>query len=258
MQVVVLAGGFGTRLAEETGIRPKPMVDIGGMPILWHIMKGYAVHGLTDFVIALGYKGEQIKDFFLSYNLRTAASVLVETKTGSVVETTSGDDDWRVRLVETGLMSQTGGRVGRLRPWLADTGTFCLTYGDGVADVDMSALIEFHRSHGRLATVTAVRPASRFGGLVLKGDQVAEFEEKPQLGEGWVNGGFMVLEPGVLDVIDGDSTSLETDVLERLAAEGELMAHRHEGFWQSMDTLRETRLLRELWESDNAPWRTWT
>lgn len=256
MQVVVLAGGLGTRLSEETGIKPKPMVDIGGRPILWHIMKGYAVHGLRDFVIALGYKSEQIKEYFLDFNLHAAESLLIETATGTVCEALGAGEDWRVRLVETGLMTQTGGRVLRLRDWVKDS-RFALTYGDGVSDVNLRALLDFHDSHGKLATVTAVRPASRFGGLVLDGDSVGDFVEKPQLGEGWINGGFMVLEPGVLDRIEGDATSFESDVLEGLARDGELMAYRHEGFWQSMDTQRETRLLRELWDRREAPWRTW-
>lgn len=256
MQVVLLAGGFGTRLAEETEARPKPMVDIGGMPILWHIMKGYSAHGLSDFVIALGYKSEQIKDFFVSYNLRAAESLLVDTSNGSV-QNPVGAENWRVRLVETGLLSQTGGRVKRLGRWLSQDDAFCLTYGDGVADVDIQALLEFHKSHGRLATVTAVRPASRFGGLVLDGAEVADFVEKPQIGEGWINGGFMVLQREVLERIAGDDTSLEAHVLEGLAHDGQLMAFRHEGYWQSMDTLREARLLRELWASEVAPWKIW-
>ena len=256
MQVVVLAGGFGTRLAEETGVRPKPMVDIGGMPILWHIMKGYAAHGLSDFVVALGYKSEQIKDFFVSYNTRAADSLLIDTASGSVLARSGATDDWRVRLVETGLTSQTGGRVKRLSSWL-EGDSFCLTYGDGVSDIDIRSLLSFHRRHGRLATVTAVRPASRFGGLVLDGDEVADFDEKPQIGQGWINGGFMVLQREVLERIADDNSSFESDVLESLANDNQLMAYRHEGFWQSMDTLRETRLLRELWASGSAPWKVW-
>jgi glucose-1-phosphate cytidylyltransferase len=256
MQVVVLAGGLGTRLAEETGVRPKPMVDVGGMPILWHILKSYSAHGFDDFVIALGYKGDHIKDFFLGYNARTAPSLMVETASGSVEVGSGPIDDWRVRLVETGLLSQTGGRVKRVAPWLVGD-TFCLTYGDGVADVDLRELVAFHQQHGRLATVTAVRPASRFGGLVLDGNEVADFVEKPQIGEGWINGGFMVLQREVLDRIAEDGTSLESDVLEGLANDNQLMAYRHEGFWQSMDTLRETTLLRELWSSGKAPWKVW-
>lgn len=258
LRVAILAGGLGTRLSEETGVRPKPMVDVGGRPILWHIMKCYASFGVRDFVVALGYKGDSIKEFFMSYNHTAAQSLHIETRTGAVRDEAGAHDDWDVRLVETGLTTNTGGRILRLRDWLTEDDQFCVSYGDGVADVDIKGLIEYHRSHGRLATITAVRPPSRFGGLVLDGDHVAEFVEKPQIGEGWINGGFMVLDRTVLDRIAGDDTSLEADVLETLAEDGQLMAYQHEGFWQCMDTLRDTRLLRSLWETGAAPWQTWT
>lgn len=257
MRVVILAGGLGTRLSEETGIRPKPMVDIGGRPILWHIMKSYSTFGLRDFVVALGYKGDQIKSFFMSYSHTAAHSLHVKTRTGTVRDEIGDQDDWDVHLVETGVTTNTGGRVLRLRDWLTDD-LFCLSYGDGVANVDFKRLLEYHYSHGKLATITAVRPPSRFGGLVLDGGMVTEFVEKPQIGEGWINGGFMVLDRRVLDRIAGDETILESDVLEELSREGQLMAYQHEGFWQCMDTLRDTKLLRSLWEKGEAPWQTWT
>lgn len=255
MRVAVLAGGFGTRLSEETDAIPKPMVDIGGRPILWHIMKGYASCGLNHFVVALGYKGDDIKSFFLDHR-RLFNHLTIETATGRV-ETESEVDDWTVDLVDTGLTTLTGGRVKRLAPWLPDD-DFCLTYGDGVTDLDIAKVVAFHRSHGKLATVTAVRPPARFGGLVLEGDAVTEFSEKPQAGEGWINGGFMVLKREILDRIEGDQTVLETDVFEVLAREGELMAYRHDAFWQCVDTLRDLRALRGMWESGQAPWRSWT
>ena len=256
LRVAILAGGLGTRLSEETGIRPKPMVDIGGRPILWHIMKGYSMFGVRDFVVALGYKGEQIKNFFMNYNHTAARSLHIETRTGTIQDEVGDHDDWDVHLVETGLTTNTGGRVLRLRDWLTDE-HFCLSYGDGVADVDVKRLIEYHQSHGKLATITAVRPPSRFGGLVINDGLVTEFVEKPQIGEGWINGGFMVLDRRVLERIAGDQTSLEADVLEELAKDGQLMAYQHEGFWQCMDTLRDTQLLRSLWERGEAPWQTW-
>ena len=256
LRVAILAGGLGTRLSEETGIRPKPMVDIGGRPILWHIMKGYSMFKVRDFVVALGYKGDQIKDFFINYNHTAARSLHIETRTGTIEDEVGDHDDWDVHLVETGLTTNTGGRVLRLRDWLTDE-RFCLSYGDGVADVDVKRLIEYHQSHGKLATITAVRPPSRFGGLVLDDGLVTEFVEKPQIGEGWINGGFMVLDRRILERIAGDQTSLEADVLEGLAKDGQLMAYQHESFWQCMDTLRDTQLLRSLWESGEAPWQTW-
>jgi glucose-1-phosphate cytidylyltransferase len=255
MKVVILAGGLGTRLSEETEVRPKPMVEVGGRPILWHIMKHYAAQGFGEFCVALGYKGDVIKRFFVDLaTLR--GSMTVDLSDGSISRAAEEREDWTVHLVETGQDTNTGGRVGRLRDRLRDE-TFMLTYGDGVGTVDLRALLAFHREHGKLATVTAVRPPSRFGGLDFREDGAVHFTEKPQMGEGWINGGFMVLEPQVLDLIDGDATSFEADTLERLAAEGELRAFTHEGFWQAMDTLREVRFLRSLWDRGEAPCVTW-
>lgn len=252
MKVVILAGGFGTRLQEETAIKPKPMVEIGHRPILWHIMNSYANYGFKEFVIALGYKGEVIKDYFLNYRHR-ASSLTVNLRSGEVVMRNGYAEDWTVHLLDTGLHTQTGGRVKRVAEFIGDE-AFLLTYGDGVANVDISRLLAFHRSHGRLATITAVRPPARFGGISFNGDFVACFEEKPQIGEGWINGGFFVLEPGVVDYIDDDSTTWEREPLERLAKDGQLAAYRHSGFWQCMDTLRDVKLLESLWQSRNAPW----
>jgi len=256
LRVALLAGGLGTRLSEETEVTPKPMVEIGGRPMLWHIMKGYAVHGLDHFVVALGYKGEAIKKFFLDYPNLSAASLTIDTHSGKVLVDRSAHDRWRVDLVETGALTNTGGRVARLAEWLPDD-DFCLTYGDGVCDVDIRRVIDFHRSHGRLVTITAVRPPARFGELLLSGEAVRAFVEKPLVGEGWVNGGFMVLNRAVLSHVEGDDSSLEGDVLTALAAEGEVMAFRHDGFWQCMDTLRDVRQMRQLWAEQNAPWKTW-
>jgi glucose-1-phosphate cytidylyltransferase len=255
MNVVILAGGLGTRLSEETETRPKPMVEIGGHPIIWHIMKHYASHGFSEFVIALGYKGEEIKRFFLDYN-RLRSSLTVDLKTGQSSVHEGTPEDWTVRLIDTGLKTNTGSRVKRLRPWL-EGGTFMLTYGDGVCDIDLNKLLAFHKAHGRLATVTAVRPPARFGGLLFDGDLVSDFTEKPQIGEGWINGGFMVLEPGVFEYLKGDDPSLEADALERLAADRQLAAYKHDSFWQCMDTLRDLRLLESLWQGGQAPWMTW-
>ena len=252
MKVVVLAGGLGTRLAEETEVKPKPMVEIGGRPILWHILRHYARHGFKEFVIALGYKGDAIKQFFRDYHALNG-DMTIRLAHGVAERHRQEPDDWTVHLVDTGLHTQTGGRVGRLRPWLADE-PFMLTYGDGVCDVDLNALLAFHRRCGRSATVTAVRPPARFGGLVFEGDLVSEFTEKPQIGEGWINGGFMVLTPAVFEHIDGDHTSLEIHTLETLARRRQLAAYRHEGFWQCMDTLRDKRQLEQLWQEGRAPW----
>ncbi|HZS38696.1 MAG TPA: glucose-1-phosphate cytidylyltransferase [Polyangia bacterium] len=254
MKVVILAGGFGTRLSEETEIKPKPMVEIGGRPILWHIMKGYARHGFNEFVIALGYKGESIKEYFLNYPDHNS-DLTVQTATGHVSRRKTPPEDWIVHLQDTGLETITGGRVKRLAPFLTET--FMLTYGDGVADVDLPKLLAFHRAHGKLATLTAVRPPARFGALELDGDRVTRFHEKPQAGEGWINGGFFVMEPGVLEYIDGDAIHLEREPLERLAQDGQLMVHRHAGFWQPMDTLRDVRQLNAMWSAGKAPWKTW-
>lgn len=255
MNTVILCGGFGTRLSEETYIRPKPMVEIGGRPILWHIMKIYERHGFNRFTLALGYKGEVIKDYFLNYHARQS-DLTVHLKAGHIDYTNPTAEDWSVTLVDTGAGTQTGGRVLRLRQLLEQNATFMLTYGDGVSDVDIGALLAFHRSHGRLATVTAVRPTARFGDLRIKDDRVTYFEEKPQAGEGWINGGFFAFEPGILDFIADDATILEKAPLEQLAAKGELMAYHHAGYWQSMDTLRDRIALEELWASGQAPWKT--
>lgn len=255
MKVAILAGGLGSRLAEETDSRPKPMVEIGGKPILWHIMMHYAHYDFRDFVIALGYKGEMIKKYMIDY-CRLNRDLTVNTATGRVKMGGSPLEDWRVDLIETGIGTQTGGRIRRLAPHL-EKGTFMLTWGDGVSDLDLHKLLAFHRRHGKLATLTAVRPTARFGHLEMQGDHVVEFSEKPQTKEGWINGAFFVLEPGVLDYIDGDDTHWEKEPLERLARDGQLMAYRHTEFWQCMDTIREKRYLEDLWASEQAPWRIW-
>jgi len=255
MKVVILAGGLGTRFAEETEVKPKPMVEIGGWPILWHIMKHYAHYGFKEFFIALGYKGEVIKRYFLDYYTLNG-SITINLASGEVQSQERECEDWLVHLMDTGLNTLTGGRVKRLEPWLRD-GTFMVTYGDGVSNLDLNQLLRFHHSHGRLATVTAVRPPARFGGLIFDGDLVVEFTEKPQTGEGWINGGFLVLEPGVFDYLEGDDSSLEADALERLAVDRQLAAYRHDGFWQCMDHLRDVRLLQNLWQSGNPPWKVW-
>lgn len=253
MKVGILAGGLGTRLSEETASRPKPMVEIGGRPMLWHIMDGFARHGHTEFVIALGYKGEVIKDYFTSYRTRQR-SLTVRLGDGSVTCHDGETEDWTVHLLDTGAETQTGGRVKRLGQFIGRE-PFILTYGDGLADIDVGRLIDYHRAHGRLATVTAVRPPARFGGIQFSGDLVAEFTEKPQIGEGWINGGFFVFEPQVLDYIAGDETLLEHEPLERLAQDGQLVAYRHDSFWQCMDTLRDVRLLETLCASGSPPWQ---
>jgi len=253
MNVVILAGGLGTRLAEETEIKPKPMVEIGEHPIVWHIMKSYASYGFSDFFLALGYKGEMIKRYFLDhYSL--GGSLRVNLASGAVEDLEKDAEDWIVHLMDTGLKTQTGGRIKRLEPMLSG-GTFMVTYGDGVSNVSLQAVLDFHKAHGKIATITAVRPPSRFGGLVFEGDLVKEFSEKPQIGEGWINGGYMVLEPAVFEYLSGDDSILEVDALERLASENQLAAFRHEGFWQCMDTLREKKILENLWQSGKAPWK---
>ena len=255
MKTVILAGGFGTRLAEETEVRPKPMVEIGERPILWHIMKYYSGYGLNEFVIALGYKGEMIKRFFIE-QATFQGDLSIEIQTGRVTAHHQLREDWVVHLVDTGLESSTGGRIARVRDYLDDE-TFMLTYGDGLANVDLNGLLALHHNCGRTVTLTAVRPPARFGGLIMNGNSVAEFTEKPQIGEGWINGGFMVMEPKVLDYISSDQTNLEAQVLEQLAHENELAAYRHDDFWQCMDTLRDKRQLENLWQDGSAPWKNW-
>jgi len=255
MKVAILAGGLGTRLAEETEIRPKPMVEIGGRPILWHIMKHYAHFGFNEFVIALGYKGEYIKRWVRDFGA-LEGDMTVRTGTGEIEIHKSEQTDWVVDLVETGLPTLTGGRIKRLKPWLG-SGTFMLTWGDGLSDVDIRKLRAFHRAHGKRATLTAVRPPARYGHLVLSGNDITSFTEKPQTAEGWINGAFFVLEPRVLDYIDGDDTMFEHAPLEGLARDGQLVAYRHESFWQCMDTMREKHLLQKLWDSEQPPWKVW-
>ena len=255
MKAVILCGGLGTRLSEETGLRPKPMIEIGGLPILWHIMKSYAVYGVREFVLALGYKGEMIKDFFVNYRHRSR-SLTVELQRGEITVHQGASEDWIVHLLDTGANTQTGGRLKRAARFIGPE-PFLMTYGDGVADVDIGRLVACHRAQGRLATVTAVRPPARFGGLVFTGDLVTQFTEKPQVGEGWINGGFFVLQPEIADYIPGDETLWEREPIERLAGEGQLAAFRHEGFWQCMDTLRDVRLLESLWLEGRAPWKQW-
>ena len=255
MKAVILAGGLGTRISEETAVKPKPMIEIGDKPMLWHIMKLYSHHGINEFVIPLGYKGYMIKEYIQNYWLHNA-DVTFNMQDRSVQVHQDANEPWCVTLVDTGIDTMTGGRVKRLAPYL--DGTFMLTYGDGIANVDIQRLLEFHRAHGRLATVTAVQPSGRFGAMELDADSaVTSFREKPIGDGGWINGGFFVCEPEVLDFVQGDETVWEREPLERLAAEGELRAFLHAGFWQPMDTLRDKRLLEQLWDSGSAPWRVW-
>jgi glucose-1-phosphate cytidylyltransferase len=255
MKAVILAGGLGSRLSEETTVKPKPMVEIGGKPILWHIMKMYSAHGVNDFVICLGYKGYVIKEYFANYALHTS-DVTFDMQRSAMEVHESTTEPWRVTLVDTGDRSQTGGRLGRVTRYLGDE-SFCFTYGDGVSDLDLGAVIDFHRSHGKAATVTTVQPPGRFGSLIIEGDDVTGFQEKPRGDGGWINGGFFVLEPSVLELIAGDGTIWEREPMETLAARGDLVAHRHSGFWYAMDTVRDRTVLEDLWASGKAPWRTW-
>jgi glucose-1-phosphate cytidylyltransferase len=255
MKTVILAGGLGTRLAEETIVKPKPMVEIGGRPVLWHIMQIYSAAGFNEFIVALGYKGEMIKEYFLNFHT-LSNDCTVDLAKGTTEIHSVKTPPWKVHLVDTGDETMTGGRLKRLRAWIGNE-TFLMTYGDGVAAIDVRKLVDFHRSHGKLATMTSVRPPYRFGGVVFDGSRIREFSEKPQFGEGWINGGFFVLEPGVLDYIEGDATTWERDPLERMAAEGQLMAYKHEGFWQCMDTQREKQMLERLWDGGKAPWKIW-
>lgn len=256
MKVAILAGGAGTRLAEETDVRPKPMVEIGGMPILWHIMMHYHHYGHNEFAIALGYKGEYIKRWFADY-CSLNGSMTLHVQTGGMRRHASSAPPWSVDLVETGQATLTGGRIKRLMPWMSGA-PFMLTWGDGLSDVNLHKLLAFHKSHGKLATMTAVRPPARYGHIEFDGDRVVEFTEKPQASEGWINGAFFVLEPGVDAYIDGDDVMFEHAPLQRLAADGQLMAFRHESFWQCMDTLREKHILQKIWDSGQAPWKSWS
>jgi glucose-1-phosphate cytidylyltransferase len=256
MKVVILAGGLGTRLAEETVVRPKPMVEIGGFPIIWHIMKLYGHFGFTEFIICLGYKGYVIKEYFNNYAMHMS-DVTVDMRRGSVVVHRNNAEDWRVSLIDTGQATMTGGRIKRVLPYIDDD-QFCLTYGDGLADVNVQELLKFHRDHGRKATVTAVRPPARFGHLHMAGDKVTGFDEKPIDHGGLINGGFFVLSKDIDDYIEGDATVWEREPMERLAAKGELMAFPHMGFWQPMDTLRDRTLLEDAWSRGDAPWKLWS
>ena len=256
MKVVILAGGLGTRLSEETSVRPKPMVEIGGKPIIWHIMNIYARYGHKDFLVASGYKSEFIKEYFYHFYIHNS-DYIIDLNSGSLDMVNPNGIDWRIGVIDTGLHTMTGGRILRLKKHLNE-GPFMVTYGDGVGDIDLQALVDFHRSHGKLATVTAVRPPARFGGLVMDGQQVREFSEKPQTEAGWINGGFFVFQPEIFKYLIDDDTILERLPLECLAADGELMAFNHDGFWQPMDTLRDKQMLESLWTSGKAPWKIWT
>lgn len=255
MKVVILAGGFGTRLAEETIATPKPMVQIGGHPLLWHIMKYYASFEFAEFIVALGYKGDVVKTFFLNFG-DLSSDLVVDLKCGHVERRRRKSEDWTVHLIDTGMDTLTGGRLRRLQSIIGDE-TFMLTYGDGVSDVPLDGVLAYHRRQGRLATVTAVRPPARFGGIEFDGDEVIGFAEKRQVDEGWINGGFMVMEPGVFDYLHSDEDVLETDLLERLVHDRRLTAYQHDGFWQCMDTVRDRQVLERLWSSGSAPWKRW-
>ncbi|MFZ1043706.1 MAG: glucose-1-phosphate cytidylyltransferase [Anaerolineales bacterium] len=255
MKVAILAGGLGTRLSEETTVKPKPMVEIGGKPIIWHIMKIYAAYGFKEFVIALGYRGELIKDYFINYHYRSR-DLTVKLKDGDISVHEGDSEDWTVHLLDTGADTNTGGRVKRLGEFIGDE-PFMLTYGDGVSNINIPKLIEFHQKQKRLATLTAVRPPARFGQMILSDGKVTEFKEKPQIGEGWINGGFFVLQPEVVNYIEGDHTAWEFESLEKIAADNQLSGYQHEGFWQSMDTLRDVNVLEKFWREGNAPWKVW-
>jgi len=256
MKAVILAGGLGSRISEESHLRPKPMIEIGGKPIIWHVMKIYSHFGISDFVICLGYKGYIIKEYFANYFLHMS-DVTFDMAENRMQIHDQHAEPWRVTLVDTGEHTMTGGRLKRVRKYLGDE-TFCMTYGDGVADIDIDALLAFHRRHGKPATVTAVQPPGRYGALEIQGDRVSGFQEKPQGDGGWINGGFFVLEPHALDHIAGDGTIWEQQPMRELARRGELMSHFHRGFWQPMDTLRDKNLLEEHWQSGRAPWRLWS
>ena len=255
MQAVILAGGLGTRLGEETSVRPKPIIEIGGMPIIWHIMKLYSAHGVNDFIVCLGYKGYLIKEYFANYFLHTA-DVTIDLANNSIDVHQKRSEPWRITLVDTGEETMTGGRIKAIKPYLKDGEPFCLTYGDGLSSIDITALIAFHKAHGKKATISAVAPPGRFGAIEFDGARVHNFREKPDGDGAFINGGFFVAEPSVLDLIDGPATLWEREPLEQLAASGELMAYRHTGFWQPMDTLRDKIALEEMWRT-GAPWKCW-
>ena len=255
MKAILLAGGLGTRLTEETTDKPKPMVEIGGFPILWHIMKIYSAFGIKEFIPTLGYKGEIIKNYFINYQ-NTKTNMSVDMSTGTIKRYDTHNENWIVHLLDTGHDTQTGGRIKRAMQF-AGKERVMATYGDGLSNVNISKLLEFHKSHGKLATLTAVRPPSRFGEINLTGDQVVDFKEKHQIGKGWINGGFFVLEPEVADYIEGDDMPFERYPLETLSKEGQLIAYKHDGFWQPMDVIREKQYLEELWQKGNAPWKVW-
>lgn len=257
MKAVILAGGYGTRLSEETTVKPKPMVEIGEKPILWHIMKIYSAHGINDFIICLGYKGYYIKEYFANYSLKVS-DVTFDLRQNNMQIHQNGTEPWVVTLIDTGENSMTGGRIKRVREYIGDE-TFCLTYGDGVSDLNISELIDFHRDQNSLATLTAVQSPGRFGAFRLEQNQrkISAFKEKPQGDGAWINGGFFVLEPGIMEYIEGDSTIWEREPLEKLAQDGELAAYKHQGFWHPMDTLRDKNTLEEMWKKNEAPWRVW-
>jgi glucose-1-phosphate cytidylyltransferase len=256
MKAIILAGGFGTRLSEETILRPKPMVEIGGKPILWHIMNIYAAQGIEEFIIAAGYKAEVIKEYFLNF-YAINNDITIDLSTGKTTIHEGNQPNWKAHIIDTGFNTQTGGRLRRLKKWLKDGEDFMFTYGDGVADINITDLLAFHRSHGKLATVTTVRSPSRFGRIGFQGDQITDFYEKPEAAEGWINGGYFVLNSKVIDYIEGDETIWEREPVERLAREGQLMGYRHYRFWSCMDTLKEKNILEELWQSGKASWKVW-
>jgi len=256
MKAVILAGGFGTRLSEETILRPKPMIEIGGKPILWHIMNIYAAHGVNEFIIAAGYKAEVIKEYFLNF-YAINNDVTIDLSNGKTVIHDGNQPNWKIHIMDTGLYTQTGGRLRRLKKWLENEDVFMFTYGDGVADINLDDLLAFHRSHGKLATVTTVRAPARFGRIGFDGDRIAEFNEKPQAAEGWINGGYFVLNPKVIDYIENDDCIWERNPIEKLSHDDQLMGYRHYGFWSCMDTLKEKNYLEELWNTDKAPWKIW-
>jgi glucose-1-phosphate cytidylyltransferase len=257
MKAVILAGGFGTRFSEETSIRPKPMIEIGGRPILWHIMNIYSQHGINEFIIALGYKGEVIKEYFLNFHSLMNDLTIDLGDGGCTIHNNKFHPKWKVHLVDTGLNTMTGGRLKRLQKWLEGDKTFMFTYGDGVADVDLKALLDFHNSHGKISTVTTVKSPARFGRIGFNGDQITEFYEKPQDAEGWINGGYFVLNSEIFNYLSGDQDIFEREPIEKLAHDGQMVGYKHYGFWSCMDTLKEKNILEDMWSSGQAPWKVW-